>query len=102
MLFEEIEAEYFTRDDINELMSEINDVLEKGDDLHGCTVIGIYLEKKNNLELDIADNYGYEKTISQKIDLRKANTPCKLVEKYCPMLVEMIVDTYQKDNDFER
>ena len=96
----EIEDVYFTREEINELMEDINDKLRE-EDLNGCLIIGIYMEGKT-LEMDIADDYGYEKTIKEKIDMRKAPNFNKLEEKYMDSLTQEIIDTYNRENDYER
>jgi hypothetical protein len=96
-----LEDSYFTREEINELMSEINDILAEKNRLNGCTMVGIYFEKGNILEMDIADDYGYEKTLKEKINLRKAPTFRKLMENYKESLADKIATVYREDNELE-
>ena len=50
--------------------------------------------------MDISDNYGYEKTIKEKINLRKAPTAKKLIDNYKERLADEIATIYREDNDY--
>lgn len=93
---------YFSKEQLLEVMDEWNSMLKEKDTKNtGIQIVGIYLEKGNILELDIADNYGYEQTVKQKIDLRKASTERNLKEKYADTIIDEIMGAYERDNDYE-
>lgn len=93
---------YFSKEQLLEVMDEWNSMLKEKDTKNtGIQIVGIYLEKGNILELDIADNYGYEQTVKQKIDLRKASTERNLKEKYADTVIDEIMGAYERDNDYE-
>lgn len=95
-----MEDGYFTREEINELMSDINDELLKKRGLHGVQITAIFYEEKeegNILEADIADNEGYyAKTLKWNIDTDKADTFQKLEKKYSKTIINDIVNDYKE------
>ena len=90
---------FWTRDDINELVSEIEDSKQLIQFLTINRIMmrinGSYIENDNTIELDvelIRDNIEVWETFRQKIDMRKITSPNCLVEKYAPLLVEQMMD----------
>ena len=69
------EGGFFTRDDLNELMYEINDRCPKG-----MQATAIYMgDDDKTLEVDMEDDeYGSE-TVYKKIDMRKIRKPSDLL-----------------------
>jgi len=84
------ESGFFTRDDLNELMYEINERCPKG-----MQATAIYMSNDDRtLEVDMEDEeYGSE-TIYKKIDMRKIRKPSDLLR-----YANSIIDEFQSKVD---
>ena len=85
------EGGYFTRDDLNELMYEINDRCPKG-----MQATAIYMgDDEKTLEVDMEDDeYGSE-TVYKKIDMRKIRKPSDLL-RYANSIIADFQNTVGK------
>ena len=85
-MFDYEDEGYFTREDLDSLCGEIQDLLPEG-----TFITESYIEKDNMLELVWHDKNEIEYSLFQKIDLRKAWSESTLCEKYAPLLSEQMI-----------
>lgn len=78
--------EYWTRDDLNELVQAIE---EKEPEF---SIREIYLAENDTFDVEFLDKNGNEYQLQEqiRIDRRKADTPQKLCEVYAPILTDAI------------
>ena len=85
------ESGFFTRDDLNELMDEINDRCPKG-----TQATGIYMSNDGRtLEVDMEDEDWGGDTIYKKIDMRKIRKPSDLL-RYADSIITEFENTVSK------
>lgn len=85
------ESGFFTRDDLNELMDEINDRCSKG-----MQATGIYMSNDGRtLEVDMEDEEWGGDTIYKKIDMRKIRKPSDLL-RYADSIITEFENTVSK------
>lgn len=85
-MFDYEDEGYFTREDLNSLCAEIEDLLPEG-----TFIAESYIDKKNVLELVWHDKNEIEYSLFQKIDLQRAWSESTICEKYAPMLAEQMI-----------
>lgn len=91
----------WTREDIDELVSEIQDNKEYRK-YKNMRIIGAYIENDKQIELDF-EFQDEIFTIKQKIDMRKIKTfPSDLAKVYAPIMVELLENTINLEFDRRR
>lgn len=80
---------FWTRDDLDEFLSELEDTPEIKQ--KKITIKGIFMERDNELQVDVESADGCSWTVIQKIDMRKIKTPHDLITKYLKPVVETIL-----------
>lgn len=88
---------FWTRDDLDEFVSELEDTEEFNH--FKITIYESYIEDNNMMELGIKYN-DYELSVYQKIDMRKIKSPNDLRKIYIPIVCkEVLVRIYEMLHD---
>lgn len=80
---------YWTRDDLNELMGEINEKLEN----EGIEITAMYLDHDNIFDIEFRDSDENEYSLPKTVvaDPMKIETPQNLIKTFTPILSEMMI-----------